>query len=130
MKVKAIFLPAATKLGQGNIFTSACLCTEGVSNFVGGLQFFGGSPIFWGVGGVSNFSGGSPIVQGGLQLFGGSPIFEGVTNFSGQGVSKFFFLFFKIFFPKISSGMHQPLPPRDGQCAAGTHPTGMHSCFF
>ena len=23
-----------------------------------------------------------------------------------------------------------PSPPRDGQCAGGTHPTGMHSCFL
>ena len=93
--------------GQGNIFTSICLSTgwvggypsmpcrsvpggvvwsRGVSNFLGGLQFFWGSPIFWrgwsGPGGlqffrgvsnflgVSNFSGVSPI-------FGGSPIFRG-----------------------------------------------------
>ena len=41
--------------------------------------------------------------------------------------------FFQFLFPKRNpSGMH-PLPcpppaPRDGQCAAGTHPTGMHSC--
>ena len=44
------------------------------------------------------------------------------------GVSEIFFsFFFQFLFPqKISSGMHPP--PRDGQCAAGTHPTGMHSC--
>ena len=66
----------------------------GVSNFFGGLQFFGGrgSPIFRG---DSNFSGGG----GGLQFFGGSPIFLGVSNFSGYD-----------------------------QRSAGTHPTGMHSC--
>ena len=56
----SLLLPAATKLGQGNIFTSVCLSTggggvwsRGVSNFLGvskfsgGLQFFGGSPNFF-----------------------------------------------------------------------------------
>ena len=44
---------------------------------------------------------------GGLQFFGGvSPIFAGVSNFSGGG-----------------------LQPEYGQRSAGTHPTGMHSCF-
>ena len=52
----------------------------------------------------------------------------GVSNFSG-GFSKFFF-FSNLFFPKFLLGCtNQPTPPpRDGQCAAGTHPTGMHSC--
>ena len=49
------FLPAATKLGQGNIFTPVCdsvngegvVWSRGVSNFLGGW----GSPIFRGGGG-------------------------------------------------------------------------------
>ena len=106
------YLPAATKLGQGNIFTPVCDSVniggwsgpgEGVSPiFRGSLQFFGG---------VSNFSGGgwvgSPIFWG-SPIFRGSTIFRGVSNFSGGlqffrespiflGVSKFFFQFF---FPK------------------------------
>ena len=115
--------------GQGNIFTSVCHsvhreggsgpggCLQfsggvppsfrGVSNFLGGLQFFwgvsnfsGGSPIFSGVssfsGGVSPIFWGSPIFRGGLQFcggvsnfsgglqfFGGSPIFRGSPIFWG-----------------------------------------------
>ena len=89
---------------------------RGVSNFLGS-PIFRGSPIFWG---VSNFRGGGDGVSnfprgGGVSNFGGSP--------------NFFFFFFSIFSPKISSGMHQPPPPRDGQCAGGTHPNGMHSCL-
>ena len=97
------------------IFLQACVCPRGgvgvgVSGpggwspiFWGGLQFLGGGlQFFWG---VSNFS-------VGLQFFGGSPNF-----------------FFQIFFPQNSSGMHQSPPSRDGQCTAGTYPTGMHSCF-
>ena len=46
------------------------------------------------------------------------------------GSPNFFFHFFFNFFPppKNSFGDAPPPPPRDGQCAAGTHPTGMHSC--
>ena len=92
-------LPAATKLDQGNVFTGVCdsvhrgvgwgLVPGGGWSAPGGWSpIFLGSPIFWG----------SPIFRrGGLQLFGG------VLNF-----------FFQIFFPKISSGMHQP-PPIYGQ---------------
>ena len=74
-------LPAATKLGQGNIFIGVCqdFCSRG------GLV----------PGGVSNFS-------GGLQIFFPQKILLGYTN----------------------------PPPPDGQCAAGTHPTGMHSCIY
>ena len=77
----------------------------GVSHFRGGFQIFGGRgvpPNFWE--GVSpNFRGG-PIFWGGgvLQFLGGSP------NFSGGGGLQF---------------------SEYGQCSAGTHPTGMHSCF-
>ena len=85
-----MFLPAATKLGQGNIFRIVCqeFCPQG------------GSPNFFG-GGVSNFS-------GGLQNF---------------------FLFFQFLFPPKNSFWDTPPPPQDGQCMAGTHPTGMHSCY-
>ena len=47
--VPIAFLPAATKLGQGNIFTRVCdSVNRGVGGWSGpgGLQFFGGSPIF------------------------------------------------------------------------------------
>ena len=52
----------------------------------------------------------------------GSPIFRGVSKFSGgflqifggEGVLQFF-----------GGGA----PPEYGQRSAGTHPTGMHSCF-
>ena len=76
-------LPAATKLGQGNIFTSVCLSTGGgglvwrVSNFSGG--------------GFSNFSGGSPIFRG------GSP--------------NFFFFFFSISLPVKNFFWDAPNPP-------------------
>ena len=90
-----VLLPAATKLGQGNIFTR-CVCPQGgvwsrrggSPIFWRGLQFSGGSPIFWGVSnflwGFSNFSGVSNFLEG-------SPIFGGL---------QFFFLFFSIFSPK------------------------------
>ena len=105
-----MLLPATTKLGQGNIFIGVCqeFCSQGG----------GGGLVPGGV--VSNFSGGRGV----------SPIFQRVSNFSG-GSPSFFFFFFSIFFPqKKSSGMHQTPPPQDGQCAAGTHPTGMHSCYL
>ena len=57
----------------------------GVSNFSGGLQFFGGgvSPIFVG---VSNFLRGSPIFQGGcLQFFGGRV--SGIRSMFGRYAS-------------------------------------------
>ena len=54
----------------------------------------------------------------------------GVSNFSGGGHLPIFFSFFFnfYFFPpkKILLGCTNPW---DGQCAAGTHPTGMHSCL-
>ena len=81
-----VFLPPATKFGQGYIFTGVC-------DFVhrGGV---------WSRGVVSNFSGGvSPIFWGGLQFWGGSPKF-------------FFFLFFQIFIPpKFLLGCTNPPPP-------------------
>ena len=58
----------------------------------------------------------------GLRFSGG-----GVWNF--QGVSKFFFFFFSISFPQKKS-FWDAHTPRDGQCTAGTHPTGMHSCLW
>ena len=63
----------------------------------------------------------SLIFQGGcLQFFGGCLqffVWGGVSNFLFGGCLQFFFqifflFFFKSFFPKISSGMHQPSPPR------------------
>ena len=111
-RVNCDFLPAATKLGQGNVFTGVCDSVHGGGGLVpGGLQFFrgvfkffGGSPIFGGSpnfggvlqifwGGFSNFSRGSPnfwgvsnFLVGGLQIFwGGSPIFLGVSKFFWGG---------------------------------------------
>ena len=105
LSFNSAFLPAATKLGQGNIFIGVCqeFCSRGrggglvpgvwsqggclprgVSNFSGGLQFFwgGGSPIF--CGGSPSFQGVSNFSAGGLQFFRGSPIFwGGVSNFLG-----------------------------------------------
>ena len=114
-----LFLPAATKLGQGNKFTGVCLSTRGggvCSKFSGGclLQIFGG-------GGLLQIFGGGCL----LQIFVG-----GVSAQNFWGVSEIFFsFFFNLFDPpqKNSSGMHPPPRPREGQCAAGTHPTGMHS---
>ena len=116
---KISLLPAVTKLGHGNIFIGVCqeFCSQG-----------GG--VVWSRGGVSNFSGGvskfggvSPIFFGGVQFFRVCLQFWGGLQFFG-GLQIFFSFFFNFFPPKNSSGMH---PPRDGQCAAGTHPTGMHS---
>ena len=58
-----------------------------------------GVVVVWSLGGCLQF------FEGG----GVSPIFQGGLQFLGGGFSKFFFfsnLFFKSFFPKISSGMH------------------------
>ena len=93
---KVIFLHVSVILLTGGVSGPG-----GVSNFWGSPIFREGSPIFQG---VSNFSGGSPIFRRGggwLQFFGGSNFFGGVLQI----------FFFKFFFPKISSGMHQPPPP-------------------
>ena len=58
-------LPAATKLGQGNVFT-------GRPVHGGGWSVPGGSPNFRG----SIFLGGLQMFRGGLQIFGGSPNFR------------------------------------------------------
>ena len=89
-----------------------------------GLQIFGGvSKFFWGV--VSKFSGQGVVSKclGGLQFFGG------ISNFLSWSPN-FFLSFFNFFPQKNLSGMHPPPSPRDGQCTAGTHPTGMHSCYL
>ena len=92
--------------GQGNIFTSVCLSTGGV------LQFFGG--VSSNFRGAPNFRGGVSKFLGGLQISGGPPIFRGVLQFFGGVVSNFL----------------GGLQPEYGQRSAGTHPTGMHSCYF
>ena len=93
------------------------------------MILFTGGVWSWGECGFQFFRGG-----GGLQFFfaGGGYV---VSNFSGGVWSlNFFFNFFFLFFfpisfsPKFLLGCTNP-PPRDGQCAGGTHPTGMHSCF-
>ena len=84
------------------IFSQACviLFTGGVSSRGGVSKFLG-----WGV----------------LQIFRGSPIFfwggrvgDVVSNFSGGS-------------PIFREGV---LQLEYGQCSAGTHPTGMHSCIL
>ena len=67
--------------GQGNIFTSICLSRGvGVSQHAlqvspGGLQFFGGSPIFRGAakGGPPNFFGGGEFIFNFCFLWGYTP---------------------------------------------------------
>ena len=69
---KVIFLQASVILLTEGGVVSNFFFGAGVSNFSGGVvsNFSGGV--------VSNFSGGwSPIFLGGLQFFGGSPIFRG-----------------------------------------------------
>ena len=92
--LKRKYLPAATKLGQGNIFRSVC---QGFCRRGGGcLKFLGG---VWNLGGCLKFSGGVWNFRG------------GVSNFFWGGCLKFSF-FFNFFSPKkISSGMQLP-PPR------------------
>ena len=88
------------------LLTGGCLPGGGVPpNFQGGLlQIFGG--------GVSAWRGVPPNFWGrGCLPGGGVP-----PNFRWRGSSKFFW------------GGGSPL--EYGQRSAGTHPTGMHSCFF
>ena len=84
-------------------------------------------------GGVcSKFSGGSaPNFGGGVcaKFLGGCLKFLGGVCLKFLGGSEIFFpFFFNFFSPKKSflDAQHPP-PPRDSQCVAGTHPTGMHS---
>ena len=98
------YLPAATKLGQSNIFTSVCLSTGG------GCLVWGG-PISWG---VSNFSVGGCLqflFGGCLQFFGGSPIFWRESPiFRGGGSPNFFFSNF--FSQNFFWDTPTPPPPR------------------
>ena len=55
---------------------------------------------------------------------------RGVWSEIFGGVSEFFFLFFPISFSPQKILLGCTPPPWDGQCAAGTHPTGMRSCFI
>ena len=102
------------------IFSQACVCPQGGCLVPGGCLFWGGSSKCFG-GGV--FLGGFlQIFRGGVFFGGGSSNFlGGSSKFSGVGSSKFFlggvFLW--------GGGS----PPEYGQRSAGTHPTGMHSCF-
>ena len=103
-----VFLPPATKLGQGYIFTGVCDSVHRGRSGHGESPILGGSLQFRG--GVSPIFGGSPIFRGSLQFFRGSPIFSG-------GLLIFFSFFFN-FFPQnffwdapTPAGMHHP-PPR------------------
>ena len=102
-KLKLKLLAKVIFLHLSVILFTGGVWSGGLQFFRGGLHFFGGggwgSPI-WGGSGLQSFGGGSPIF-GGLQFFGG------ISNFSGGGVS----------------------PPEYGHRSAGTHPTGMHSCW-
>ena len=85
------YLPAATKLGQGNKFTGVCLSTRGGGGEPG-LVLGGVSEIFGGV--CLKFWGGCVS-----EIFGGCLKFSGgCLKFSG-GVPPNFFLFFSISFP-------------------------------
>ena len=94
-------------------------------NFQGGLKFWGGV--------CSKFSGGLKFWGGVCSKFSGG---VSAQNFGGGfcseffGGSEIFFLFFSIYFPPKKFLLGCTPPPRDGQCVAGMHPTGMHSCFF
>ena len=97
------YLPPATKLRQGNVFTPVCdsvhreggLCLGGLCPGPGWISVWGGALSRQGsVGGVS--------VQEGL---------------CPEGVS-------------VQGGLCQGDPPAAVRlCTGGTHPTGMHSCF-
>ena len=122
--------------GQGNIFTPVCHsvhrgggcsrycsnlggCSRICYNFPGGGIFVGGgSSKFWG----GFFWGGSSKFLGGGYFLGGPPNFGGY--FFGGG----YFLggggFLQIYFWGGGGS-----PPEYGQRSAGTHPTGMHSCY-
>ena len=128
--------------GQGNIFTPVCHSVHrggggsGLGggcvppNFFGGLQFFGGGGEwclkFFG-GGFSNFFGGGEWFGGGGWGGGG---WGGVVEGEVKGEPPQFFFFFWFL---LSLGIPPPLPqdqtPEYGQRLAGTHPTGMHSCY-
>ena len=91
------------------ISLQACVCPQG------------GGGTWPGPGGVSEILGGGS----GLKFGGVSGL-----KFSGGVSENFFFFFFPIsFLSKKSCWDAHPPPPRDGQCAAGTHPNGMHSCL-
>ena len=62
-------LPAATKLGQGNVFTGVCDSVHG------------GGVVVWSWGGGGLIPGGLQFFGGCLQFFGGSPIFGGLQIF-------------------------------------------------
>ena len=93
----------------------------------------GGGGWWWsGPGGSSNFFGGVPpnFFGGVLQIFGGGFLqifWGGSPNFQGGSPNFVFLFFFSISFPQKKFFWDAPLP-QDGQCTAGTHPTGMHSC--
>ena len=80
----------------------------------GGLQFFGGLHFL----GVSNFFGGLQFFGGGLRGVKGGPL----NFFGGDFFLDFCFLWGYTLHPTRDQ------TPEHGQCSAGTHPTGMHSC--
>ena len=100
-----LFLPPATKLGQGYIFTGVC---DSVNR---GCLVLGGVP---GLGGVCAWSQGVSgpgrrvcLVPGGL-----------VQGVSGPGGCL------------LPAGGLVETPPGTATAAGGTHPTGMHSCSW
>ena len=114
--------------GQGNIFTSVCLSTVGggypsmpCRSVLGeGVGGYPSMPCKSGPVGGGLVPGGLQFFRGVLQFFGG--VKGGPPNFFGGG---FFFDFCFLW-------GYTPPPdqtPEYGQCSAGTHPTGMHSCY-
>ena len=90
-------------LGQGNIFTSVCqeFCSQGGCLLLGGCLLPGGA-CSWRVPAPGGvWSQGVPAPGGGL--------FQGGVPAPGGGLVK---------------------TPRMASVAGGTHPAGMHSCYF
>ena len=94
------YLPPATKLGQGYIFTGVCDSVHGGGSAPGGRLVL--------VGGLVPGSGGS--APGGCLVPGG-----GLVPGPGEG--------------GLLPGGAWWRPPGTATAAGGTHPTGMHSCF-
>ena len=103
----ALLLPAATKLGQGNIFTPVCHSVNG-------------GYLVWSLGGVPG------LVLGGCtwQTPQDQVHPPGTRYIPGPGTTRTR----HPLGPGTPSGPGTP-PPEYGKRTAGTHPTGMHSCF-
>ena len=93
-------------LGQGNIFAPVC---HSVHRVVCVCVCSGGCLLPGGGGGSAG--------EGGVCTWGGCLVENPPTNF----FFAFLFAFFSFFFT---------IQTHHGQWAGGTHPTGMHSCYY